>query len=174
MVCGNGPQHPTDVNGTNIAHAQSSNSCGHVILPDLPVTLTGAGSAFRFHPRQVATVNEFRKGHARIRVTSIVIDSLHEADTKRLDMSGSWKRIQTAQTFGPPAKLRRTVLLPDRFAISHKPGTIILVQTALLITNRSSQSSLLDHTLSVLTNWRLSQSLSSTLPQLKRMYRPSR
>ena len=57
-------QHPADVNGANIPHAQHTDSCGYVILPDLPVTLAGAGPAFRFRPRQVTTVDEFRKRHA--------------------------------------------------------------------------------------------------------------
>jgi hypothetical protein len=57
-----------------------------------------------------------------------MIDSLHEAHPQRLDVIGARKSIHAAQTFGPPAKVRRTVLLPDALAITHVPRTIILIQ----------------------------------------------
>lgn len=58
-----------------------------------------------------------------------MVDSLHETDAQRLNVGSAWKRLHIAETFGLPAKFDRAILLPNGFAVTNEPGTVVFKQT---------------------------------------------
>jgi hypothetical protein len=45
VFCGDCPQHPADVNGADLPHAQFADACGYVILPEFPLLVLALRSA---------------------------------------------------------------------------------------------------------------------------------
>ena len=86
--------------------------------------------AFRFHPGQIGAIDKFFERRAGITVRTIVVDSLHEADSQRLNVGSAWKRLHIAETFGLPAEFDRAILLPNGFAVTNEPGTVVFKQTS--------------------------------------------
>lgn len=87
-----------------------------------------AGPAFRLDPGQIGAIDKLFKRHAGITVRTIVVDSLHEADAQRLNVGSAWKRLHIAERVGLPAEFDRSILLPNGFAVTNEPGTMVFKQ----------------------------------------------